>query len=315
MANTILKPGQIVSAGLGVLERQIVLPGLISSDASQYFSAQSPQNDTVSIRVDGRTVARDFQWRGAGAGDSTVTMSDLNEFKVDVKLDTHPYNAVQLTDYELTLDIRDFTQQVIVPQTRAVAERIEDKIAGVISGATYSTEGQVSIENGKFYEAAVDARKVLNDNNVPQDGRVFIVGTNVEAEILKSDQFKHANLSGDSTALRNATIGSVAGFQVVVCNSIGADEAYAYHRSAFQAAYRVPQAALGGVDTASGSYAGIALRWLKDYDSSKLTNRSIFDTFFGVNVVEDPDDYTDPESTTSLKRAVKLTLAEGTENP
>lgn len=309
MANTILKADQIISAGLGVLERQVVLPGLVASDAGSAFTSRSPKNDTVSIRINGRTKAQDFGWRSSRS--SSVTINDLNEFTVDVKLDSHPYSAIELTDEEQSLDIGDFTNQVVVPQTRAVAEFIEDQIADAITGATYPSANKVTIEPDGFYDAVVDARKALNDAYVPQDNRVLIVGTEVEAEILKSDQFKHANLAGDASALRNATIGNVAGMNVVVCNSIVEKEAYAFHKSAFQTVYRVPSAPLGGADAASGSYENLAMRWVKDYDSSSLVNRSIFDTFFGVSIVEDPKDYSKPSGSTSLQRAVKLTLGDG----
>lgn len=313
MANTILKAGQIVQAGLAVLERDIVLPGLVESSASRHFSGRSPANDTVSIRVSGRTVAKDYAWRDHS---SAIELSDLNEFKVDVKLDTHPYNAVALTDEELTLDLFDFTEQVIVPQTRAVAERIEDKVAAAITSATYPAGSNIAITTGTdgldFHAAAVDARKVLNDYHVPVQGRVLLVGTGIEAGILKSAQFRKVDQSGDANALRSATIGNVAGMPVVVSQAIAPNEAFVFHRSAFQQVYRVPATPLGGVDTASGSYGGVALRWLRDYDSSHLTNRSIFDTFFGISVIEDPDDYTNPSSTLSLKRAVKLTFGDST---
>ena len=306
MANTILKAEQILSAGLGVLERDVVLPSIVASDASQHFSSRSPKNDTVSIRVAGRTVAKDKPWRDKTAA---IEISDLNEFQVDVKLDQHPYNAIELTDEELTLDIDQFTEQVVLPQTRSVAERLEDKIASKITSASYPLNSLIAI-GSDFYAAAVKARKELNDYHVPQTDRVFLVGTAVEASILLSDQFRKADQAGDANALRNATIGSVAGFQIVVSNSIHPQEAFAFHRSAFQAVYRVPASPLGGVDTASGSYAGIALRWVRDYDSTHMVNRSVFDTFFGINVVTDPDDYADPNSTFSLKRAVKLTLGD-----
>jgi len=310
VTNTILKAAQIVQAGLVVLERDVVLPGIVESSASQHFSGRSPANDTVSIRINGRTVAKDYAWRDHTAA---IENSDLNEFKVDVKLDTHPYNAIGLSDEELSLDIYDFTEQVVTPQTRAVAERIEDKISAKIKGATYPSGSNISISTDgasglDFHAGAVDARKVLNDYHVPQQGRVFLVGTGIEAMILKSDQFRKFDQSGDSNALRSATIGNIAGMPVIVSHSIGAYESYVFHRSAFQTVYRVPASPLGGVDSASGSYAGIALRWLRDYDSSHLVNRSIFDTFFGISVVEDPDDYTDPDSTFSLKRAVKIVL-------
>lgn len=306
MANTILKAEQILSAGLGVLERDVVLPSIIASDASRHFSSRSPKNDTVSIRVAGRTVAKDKPWRDKSA---MIEISDLNEFKVDVKLDTHPYNAIELTDEELTLDIDAFTEQVITPQTRSVVERLEDKIAAKISTASYPLGSLISIGED-FYAAAVKARKELNDYHVPAQGRTFLVGTAVEQAVLLSDQFRKFDQSGDSNALREATIGRVAGFDIVVSNSIHPNEAFAFHRSAFQAVYRVPATPLGGVTTAAGSYAGVALRWVRDYESDHMVNRSVFDTFFGINVVQDPDDYEDPDSTFSLKRAVKLTLGD-----
>ena len=158
--------------------------------------------------------------------------------------------------------------------------------------------------------------EALNDANVPQNGRVLVVGTAVEAAILTSDQFRRYDASGDSNALRAATIGSVGGMNVVVSNSIAEGEAFAFHRSAFQSVFRVPANPLGGVETGSGSYAGIAMRWVKDYDPAYMVNRSTFDTYFGINVVEDPVDYTDQSAGTELRRAVKLTLdLEDTEDP
>lgn len=314
MANQFLKTSQIVSAGLGVLERELVLHNLVSSDASQLATGRTPLNDTISIRIDGRTKANSRQIRERGAAgephaspDGIIKTSDLTEHKIDVKIDQHIYNSVQITDEELSLDIGDFTNYVVVPQTRSVAEDIENRIAAAIRGATYG-DMEVTGTGEDFHKAVVGARKLLNDANVPQNGRVLVVGTAVEAAILTSDQFRRYDASGDSNALRAATIGSVGGMNVVVSNSIAEGEAFAFHRSAFQSVFRVPANPLGGVETGSGSYAGIAMRWVKDYDPNYMANRSTFDTYFGINVVEDPVDYTDNSAGTELRRAVKLTL-------
>lgn len=303
MAHTFLKADQIVSAGLGVLEREIVLPRLIATDAQQHFSASSPLNDTVSIRVDGRTKARDYEWRTRSAA---IQVDDLNEFKVDVKLDTHVTSAVELTDEQMTLDITDFTAQVSFPQMRAVAERLEDKIAAGIAGADYG-DNEIAI-TGSFYDSLIEARRILNSHHVPQQGRILIVGSSVEAEALKEDQFKNAGQAGDNSALRTATLGTVAGFQVVICNSIDPDEAYAYHPSAFQGVWRAPVVPRGVAAGATASHAGLSMRWIQDYDSDYLRDRSIYSSFFGFSVVEDPEDYSDSGSEKSLKRAVKLSL-------
>lgn len=304
MANTILKANQIVASGLGVLEREIVLPRLVASDANVYFSQRSPSNDTVSLRIPGRTVARDYAWRNNRA--TPIVVDDLTEFKIDVKLDTHIYNAIELTDEELTLDIEDWTNQVSLPQARSIAERLEDKIAAKMSGETYA--GGVIEIGTAFHTAAVEARRRLNVAHVPQAGRIMVVGTSVEQSILNEDQFKKYDQAGDASALREATIGRVAGFTVVVSNSIDPDEAFAYHPSAFQAVYRAPQVPAGVAFGQAQSYAGLAMRWIRDYDAAFLRDRSVFSTFFGISTVKDPDDYTDPASTVSLRRAVKLAL-------
>jgi hypothetical protein len=305
MANTILKAEQIVAGGLGVLERELVLPRLVSSDASVYFSGRSPKNDTVSLRIPGRTVAKEYPWRNNRATD--IELSDLNEFKIDVKLDTHVYNAIGLTDEELTLDIDDYTNQVTQPQIRSIAEHLEDKIGSHIEGAAYTTP--ITIADGGFYDALVEARAQLNGNKVPLSDRILIVGTDVESAVLKDDQFKKFDQAGDNSALREASIGRVAGFNVIVCQSIAPGAAYAYHRSAFQAVYRAPQVPAGVAFGQAQSYNGLAMRWIRDYDSNKLQDRSVFSTFFGISTVVDPDDYTDPASPKTLKRAVKLALA------
>jgi hypothetical protein len=141
MANTFIKATRIASAALGLLEREIVLPGLVWRDAGGDFRGAG--GDTISIRVPARTQARTRALRGArpstSEGAGIITMDDLTETKVDVTLDTDVYSAVPVTDEELTLDLTDFGSQILEPQVRAVAEGIENAVAAEMTGATYAT--------------------------------------------------------------------------------------------------------------------------------------------------------------------------------
>lgn len=300
MANTFIKPTVIVRTALGLLEREIVIPGLVWTDGLGDFAGSF--NDTISLRVPGRLTARRRNLRGAeGVASPTgrqIISDSLTETKVDVTLDQDSYSSIKVTDEELTLDIVDFGAQVLAPQVRAVAEDLENGIVTEMQAADYETEINVDVSNP--YNAVVDARKALNDANVPLAGRRLVVGSAVEAAILKSEQFRRVDQSGSDDALREALIGKIAGFDVYTSNALAEDEAYAFHMTAFILAMRAPMIPDGATFGRSESYSGLAMRWLRDYDYANVQDRSLVDTFFGTATVEDGED--------GFIRAVKLNL-------
>lgn len=75
-----------------------------------------------------------------------------------------------------------------------------------------------------------EARKRLNDNNVPQSDRVLLISTAQEKAMLDLPNFIEADKYGARTALMNGEIGQVFGFRVLVSNLLAADESFAYHR-------------------------------------------------------------------------------------
>src|SRR5690606_41970058 len=94
----------------------------------------------------------------ANARAGIITMDSRTETKVDVTLDEEVYNAIPITDEELTLDIVDFGPQVLQPQVRAVAEGLENKLAEEMTGASYATVLTLE-EDQDPYEVFIDARK------------------------------------------------------------------------------------------------------------------------------------------------------------
>lgn len=316
MPNTFIKPSVIAQTMIQLLFRELVVARTVWTDAVRPDDFVRALNDTVNLRVPARRTARTRTLR---AGTALITDTST-EFAVPVKLDTDVYNGAPITDEELTLDIIDFGAQVLVPQVRAVAEGIEDQIVAEITGADYADV--IDINESDPYETAVDTRKVLNDANVPKANRFMLVGSGVEAAMLKSDRFvKFENIGAEAAdAFHEAQIGRLAGFTVVQSNAVDEDEAFAYVRSAFVLAGRTPKVPMGAsfgqevaLSRAEGaqvgaSMGGLAARWVMDYDSVNATDRSFTSSWVGTATVEDPDDPTDPDSTTTLLRAVKLSL-------
>lgn len=290
MAHVFLKPTVVVDTAIKLLQREIILPQLVWLNGIGDFAGK--YQDTITIRVPARTVAHRRSLRGTGAARNLVT-EDLTENAIPVTLDHDVYHAVALTDEELTLDITDFAGQVLNRQIRAVAEDLENGLADTIAGANYAQNDMiVHATDTTMWDAVVDARRKLNDKYVDRNGRVLVVGSAVEAAFLKDETFARYDSTGDSpnSALRDAVIGNVAGLRVVVSDALKHGDAYLFHPTAFIMATRPPAAPRGANFTAAASAAGLAIRWLMDYDYSATTDRSLVDTFVGYQSVVDPVD-------------------------
>jgi hypothetical protein len=206
---------------------------------------------------------------------------------VTVTLDTDVYKAIGVSDEEMTLDIVSFGEQVTQPAMAAVARGIEDAVATQIAAAPYATT--IEVDNTDPWDSIIDARTVLNKMNIPMNGRALLVGADLEAKIIKSDRFT-AQIGGDSAAsdaLRDATIGRIGGFTVVTSNAIDPDEGVAFHQSAFALAMRAPVVPAGASWGQSSSFAGLAMRLLRDYDFLNVRDRLLADVFIGTDYIPD----------------------------
>jgi hypothetical protein len=300
MANVFIKPTAVVDTAIKLLQREIVLPSLIWLNGIGDFTGK--YQDTITIRVPARTVAHTRALRATGSG-RDLTTGTLTQHAIPVTLDTDVYNAIPVTDEELTLDITDFGRDVLNPQVRSVAEELENGVARMMAAADYTTNNMiVHATPTTMWETIVDARRKLNDQFVDRNGRVLVVGSAVEAAFLKDPNFFKFTNTGDqpNTALRDALIGRVANLDVIVSDALAHGDAYLFHPTAFIMATRPPQAPRGATYTAAASAAGMAVRWLMDYDYSATTDRSLIDTFVGYKSVVDPD--------SGFVRAVKIRL-------
>lgn len=307
MANAFLKPEVIVNQGLGLLQRELVLPRLVTRyGAADFVGAK---NDAVNVRIPSLLAGRDYTWRTRS---TPIVVDDLNEQAIPISLNKHPYSAVAITDEELTLDIKSWGEQVARPQVRAVAEKLEGYISDVMVGADYSTAPLEPGDYTDFHAMAVEARRRLNVANVPASGRVIVLGSDLEAEALNDEQLKKVNESGNGDVLREAIIGRIAGFTVIGnVNSLPPEFGCAFHMSAFAFANVAPVVPAGVAAGGTAVYEGLAMRWVRDYESDYLRDRSVYSSFAGAASVEDervmdPDDPDFGDLTGKNSRAVAI---------
>lgn len=292
MANVLLKAEKIISQGLGLLQRELVLPRLVARYGKADFAGA--KDDTINIKIPSLLKGREYEWR---TRNNPIEVDDLEEETIPVLLNKHPYSAVRITDEELTLDITSWGEQVARPQIRAVAEMLESYIAEVMEDANYRytvpyTAGDPNDADDKsFYRSLTAARKRLNQDNVPAAGRVAVLGANVEEAALNSPHLIKADEAGTDSALREAVIGRVAGFTVIGnVNSVDPDFAVAMHPTAFALGNVAPEVPDGVSKGATMTFDSLAMRWIRDYDSNFLRDRSVYSAFAGATSVEDGRD-------------------------
>lgn len=311
-----VKAEKVVDVGLSLLERDTALAQTVWRNAAGDF--RGAKDDTISIRVPAYAVANKRALRSTDAR----VRSTLHQRKVDVTL-THDLQVdVEITDEELTLDIMSLTAEVVAPSTAAIVRGYEDEVATLQSGATYNTT--LPVDEDDPYDTLVDARIALNDARVPQSGRTLVVGSTIEAQILKSEHLARFDQSGSDTAFREAQIGRIAGFTVMGSEALAPDEGFAYHRTAYVLNTRAPFVPQGVAWGSVQARNGFAIRVMQHLDNTAdgPANIVYHDAWVGTNIVQDhgafdengkfvPSVEPDLENGTDLLfvRAVKLTAA------
>jgi hypothetical protein len=122
-----------------------------------------------------------------------------------------------------------------------------------------------------------------------------LVGTAVAEALLNDDRFIRADSAGEAaatSALQEARLSRIYGYDIFVSPMIDHGAAYMFHRTAFIMATRTPALPMGAIQAgalASAPGQNIALRWLVDYDPTITSNRSLIDCYVGYKVVEDPN--------------------------
>jgi hypothetical protein len=296
MAFVPLKAEQIAPAAMTVMERLITLPALIDTFPGESF--KGVKNDTVTRRIPARVKARRKALRATGSARVIIT-DDLAESSISIKLTDHVYFATDCTDENLTLDITNFTEQILAPSVRGVVEELENQAYDVIADATYvtglnvydwqvdGTDANTGRKMGAWW-MATSVDKILNRAYVPQGGRILLVGPEAKFVLLNDAKLEPGPGGADHiSALQEATVGRIAGFTVVESPLLEDDECYAFTRSAFTQAVVapvVPESLKFGKSVGS---SGFGLRWIRDYDKDILSERSIVDVYTGASSVED----------------------------
>lgn len=281
--NQYLKAKKYAAMIVGALERDTVLPMAFTRFDGNNF--RGAEGDTITFRLPGITKARDYEWR---TRNNPIVLDLISRTVVSIKLDTHMYSAVPITDEENTLDLESYAQEVLLPQKEALAERYESKVVTALRAVTWSGAAIDAAEEDDPYKWALAVKAKLDAQGTPASGRTLLLGSNAFNWVMTSDQLRMYDPSQALTAFREATVARMAGFDIVDAGlSLGPNEIYAVHASALVIANLAPDIPSGAVWGARARYKGFSARVMRDYDTNFLRDRSVVSTFSGISSVND----------------------------
>lgn len=271
----------IARVALPLLSRALVLPRTFTMVPQNGFTG--PNGETIGVRVRLPRTARTQAAPGA-----SITYDDQNEVEVLVTL-AHLYDAIHITDEDLSLSLEDFASQVTAPQVASVAEGAEQEVYDVLNAAAADATIEFALaEDPADTDAVVKAlRERLSTNKVPTGNRWLAAAPDIYSRLLGVDKFVRADATGDgpSSALRDAIVGRIYGFQVVEAVGLDTGTAVAYHSSGGLFASKKPADPRGAKESAAISDQGINIRQIFQYDPDVLSDASVLSTFAGFSLV------------------------------
>ena len=275
MANTFLTIDMIAKEALMILRKNAVMAGLVHRDYSKDFVAGV--GDTITIRKPATFVVKDF------VESTGITVQDATEATKTVKMDKFYDVSFAVTSKDLTMNISDFSEQLLVPAMMAFRDKIDAEIINVAEGATH----KVAHAEGLIAPADIIAvRKLLNDGATPLSMRSLVVGTQAEADLLSSELFVSAEKVGSTEGLKEASLGRKFGFDTYVDQNVG-KKSLAFHKNALAFVTRPLALPQGNKESAIVNYDGFGLRVVKDYDINKKKDIISIDMVCGIALLDD----------------------------
>lgn len=194
--NKILTPQVIANEALLVLESNLTMANLVHRDYSKEFVNVG---DTITVRKPAKFVAKNFI--------GEVEEQEISEGSVPVKMDRYRDVTVGVTSKEMTLDIKDFSKQVIEPALSAIAQAVDIDLLTV---GVEKAGSKVSVSSTPVIADIANVAKALDKKKAPRDkNRNLVLATDTMYKYNTLDNFAKVCYKGDSEALKEAEIGRV----------------------------------------------------------------------------------------------------------
>jgi hypothetical protein len=174
------------------------------------------------------------------AGDKTentaLTAQELT-FAVDtISLDKHKAIYAKLERIAGLQAVPDVQAEIIVEAAKELALQVDkDLIVELKLVSTSAPDHLLDYANTPTDTLAiadiVNARMLLNKQNVPMSDRFMVISPEQESAVLQIGDFVRADAYGNANGLMNGELGRIYGFTVLMHTQLSAAQALFYHKS------------------------------------------------------------------------------------
>ena len=196
MENKFLTPEVVANEALMCLTNNLVMADLVHRDYADEFVAVG---DTISIRKPAKFIAKNFT--------GTTEPQDITEGSVTVKLDRFRDVTVAVTSKELSLDIADFSAQVVQPAMQAIAQAIDQDLLAVAT----EKAGNSILGNREATDLSDIAAmaKQLDMAKAPVQNRSLVMHPEHKYRYALTENLSNVSYADDNETLRDALLGKV----------------------------------------------------------------------------------------------------------
>jgi len=207
MANTLITPTVVAKMSLLALVNNWVFGALVHKDYSKEFKHVG---EDVTVRNPATLTAVEFD------GDLTGQFQNVVESSITVSMDTILTVPVQITQKEMTLDIVNFNEQIVIPACQALADKVDEKIALLYKDVQWYQDASSTTALSDI----TALRKIMTDNKVLQRMRYGVLSPLTFASLLNLSEFRDLEKTGETAVLKEASMGRRFGFELFESQNI-----------------------------------------------------------------------------------------------
>lgn len=276
MANTLngINLSQIAAYTLETLSAEMPV---VSAFTTDFSSDVADVGESVSTRVAS----------AVSAGDATTGYSatDVTSTAKTITLNKHKHFTAKFTDLEIAKGGLDMLERTFVrPAVHSVVNAMMDDLLALVVNATYSNSTTVTAANFGADDVATLAGD-LTTLNVPRSPRSMVIKPAYYAALAKDNAIQASYAYGTPSAIRDNSIPSVHGFDVLEYSDIPANsenlEGFVCGKEALIIAGRqpaLPENWAGAVESVQDPDTGITLQlrnWYEGKDGAQYITATL----------------------------------------
>jgi hypothetical protein len=207
MSNSFLTPLIVAKEAIAILENNLVLGQLVYRDYSGEFVGGV--GDTVNVRRLNTQLAHTHNG-------TTATVDNISETVVPITMNTLLYKDFAITAKERTLSIQNFSQQVIEPAAKAIAQAIDYNIASLWTGIPYYK----TVSATPVVSDIAGVAEKMSLNKCPFSDRYLVLDPTTNTKYSTLPQIQAAYARGNSVTSDTNNIGHFLGFDGYIDQNI-----------------------------------------------------------------------------------------------